>query len=543
MPPTPSLTQAFSALGNWLKKPTGIAAPGVPSAPRVGVSSPSALGLPSGAPAVPMTNPAVASSEKAAGTSVGGMSIPNPSGGAGGGAYVPYPQGGGGAYTPYGTGGTGGMSIPTPAAPQAPNAPNATSAETGLPVYNPPPAFKFKPAVPTPSGAMADPNTGAVTSATPAPAVAQVQPAPLTISSNTGNIGSVSSYSGSAGGSPAASSFGGGYGGRGGSAYDDYLKSLKPSNEEDEAQRQLDELAAASATGLVNIQNQPIALPFITGQQAAVERSAALRGMPIEARLARLQAKRTMAQTAGKAALDYEESKAKAEREGAFTLGEGQQRYDAAGNLVAGAPAAGGAGVASPEALSWVNLIKGGQAQLSDVPSNLRNSVAESLSTSPLVSRASQKAIQEADTVLTTLDNLEPLITGLTTGFTGARLANVENTDAYRLAKQLDTVKAVVGFSALQAMRDASPTGGALGQVSERENTLLQSTLASLDQFVGEDQLRTNLARVRLHMENLKKLVAAPPGSQASYDANGSIVITGAGAFGGEGTSGSIYDF
>jgi hypothetical protein len=43
------------------------------------------------------------------------------------------------------------------------------------------------------------------------------------------------------------------------------------------------------------------------------------------------------------------------------------------------------------------------------------------------------------------------------------------------------TIQANLGFDALQAMRDASPTGGALGQVAVQELEMLQSTVANLD--------------------------------------------------------------
>lgn len=45
----------------------------------------------------------------------------------------------------------------------------------------------------------------------------------------------------------------------------------------------------------------------------------------------------------------------------------------------------------------------------------------------------------------------------------------------------VNTIKANLGFDALQAMRDASPTGGALGQVAVQELEMLQSTVAALD--------------------------------------------------------------
>ena len=50
--------------------------------------------------------------------------------------------------------------------------------------------------------------------------------------------------------------------------------------------------------------------------------------------------------------------------------------------------------------------------------------------------------------------------------------------DALSLAT---TIKSSIGFDRLQQMREESPTGGALGQVSELELVTLQATLGSLD--------------------------------------------------------------
>ena len=46
-------------------------------------------------------------------------------------------------------------------------------------------------------------------------------------------------------------------------------------------------------------------------------------------------------------------------------------------------------------------------------------------------------------------------------------------------------------------MRDASPTGGALGQVSERELGFLQSVFGSLDQSQTAEELQYNLELLR----------------------------------------------
>lgn len=83
-----------------------------------------------------------------------------------------------------------------------------------------------------------------------------------------------------------------------------------------------------------------------------------------------------------------------------------------------------------------------------------------------------------------------------TTGSAGELLSNIGGTAARDLRGLVDTIKANVGFDKLQAMRNASPTGGALGQVSERENLLLQATLGNLEQSQSEGQFRFNLNRL-----------------------------------------------
>lgn len=85
-----------------------------------------------------------------------------------------------------------------------------------------------------------------------------------------------------------------------------------------------------------------------------------------------------------------------------------------------------------------------------------------------------------------------------TTGLSGAALGAVPGNNAYDLAKQLAVIKANIGFDKLQSMREASPTGGALGQVSDFENKLLQAVQGTLDQGVGDTELlQENLKRIK----------------------------------------------
>lgn len=84
-----------------------------------------------------------------------------------------------------------------------------------------------------------------------------------------------------------------------------------------------------------------------------------------------------------------------------------------------------------------------------------------------------------------------------TTGFMGSALSGVSQTPAHDMLKRLDTIKANIGFDRLQEMRDNSPTGGALGQVSEMENRLLQAVWGNLEQSQSREAFEKNLELVK----------------------------------------------
>lgn len=92
---------------------------------------------------------------------------------------------------------------------------------------------------------------------------------------------------------------------------------------------------------------------------------------------------------------------------------------------------------------------------------------------------------------LDTIKESENMFGNTATGY-GAMMGGLPNTNARKLNNYLNTIKANVGFDELQNMRDNSPTGGALGQVSDMENRLLQAVNGALDPG-QKDQLIENL--------------------------------------------------
>jgi hypothetical protein len=80
-----------------------------------------------------------------------------------------------------------------------------------------------------------------------------------------------------------------------------------------------------------------------------------------------------------------------------------------------------------------------------------------------------------------------------TTGFTGSIVGAVPGTEAFNLNQNLKTLRANAAFDTLQNMRNNSPTGGALGAISEKELALLESAYTNLENSQTYDQFVQNL--------------------------------------------------
>ena len=117
-----------------------------------------------------------------------------------------------------------------------------------------------------------------------------------------------------------------------------YAKSMTIGADELSTQEDLDKLIEATKNSYAHIQDQPVMLNFITGQMASVERRALNLAEPLERKLARLQAARQSSMEASKFALERADKAVEAKKNEQFTLGEGQTRYDAFGNVVATGP-------------------------------------------------------------------------------------------------------------------------------------------------------------------------------------------------------------
>ncbi len=127
---------------------------------------------------------------------------------------------------------------------------------------------------------------------------------------------------------------------------------------------------------------------------------------------------------------------------------------------------------------------------------------------------AQDSAIDQAQSQITKVDQALKNVSGWSTGWTGAILGKFPGSQTKDLQGDLDTIKANLGFSTLAEMKRASPTGGALGAISESEMRLLTSARESLDREQSRPQLIRNLKAVKTHYTNWMNAVQKARGGK-----------------------------
>jgi len=147
---------------------------------------------------------------------------------------------------------------------------------------------------------------------------------------------------------------------------------------------------------------------------------------------------------------------------------------------------------------------------------------------------AREGGIKTAGVVLTNIDEAQRVIKESklpTSGFVGSMLTKIPGTAATDVSALVNTIKANIGFDKLQAMRDASPTGGALGQVSNQEIDFLQSTLNNLTQNQSQEQFNKQLQILEnQYLQTIAKFNAYPEEAKAAAG----YVDIGTGSSGGD---------
>ena len=79
----------------------------------------------------------------------------------------------------------------------------------------------------------------------------------------------------------------------------------------------------------------------------------------------------------------------------------------------------------------------------------------------------------------------------------------VGGTDAKNVDVLMNTIAAAFGFSTLAEMREASPGGGALGAINEKEMELLINSVIALDQGMSRDLFEKQLGKITTHFTSV----------------------------------------
>lgn len=124
--------------------------------------------------------------------------------------------------------------------------------------------------------------------------------------------------------------------------------------------------------------------------------------------------------------------------------------------------------------------------------------------------RTGRDAIRSAQDLNKKLDVLFSKTTDWgTTGFTGKALSKIWGTDAADWETTKDTIVSNVALDKLLEMKASSPTGASgFGALSQRELSLLESNIASLEQSQSPEQARKNIRYIQSYMTRLQKTLA-----------------------------------
>jgi len=147
------------------------------------------------------------------------------------------------------------------------------------------------------------------------------------------------------------------------------------------------------------------------------------------------------------------------------------------------------------------------QVQILDLQDRMQGREDKKQEVATMADKKMKGLVAGIDSVLEEVDRATTMAktSPTATGVTGAATGPVPGTPSYKLRKVLGTVQANLGFDKLQDMRNNSPTGGALGQVSERELAFLQATITALDPNMGEEELLKSLEKIKRHYNNWRE--------------------------------------
>lgn len=137
---------------------------------------------------------------------------------------------------------------------------------------------------------------------------------------------------------------------------------------------------------------------------------------------------------------------------------------------------------------------------------NIISNINSSKVTGVLSPYLRERSVRNIESIADLRDRISHLTTGV-----GSIASLLPNTIARDFEADVKTLAANIAFSELTAMREASKTGGALGQVSNIELELLKSAVAALDVGQSPVNFRKNLDRIEQSINRWYEAIGENP--------------------------------
>lgn len=318
-----------------------------------------------------------------------------------------------------------------------------------------------------------------------------------------------------------------------------YLQSLQPTEQEQTLEQQIAKIKESAGLGIQDIKEQTIPMGAIVGQAKNVEERANLQlstladqlGIAQKGRLANQEALKTIGGFIGediKLVQDVQEridtqnqqyienaQKLSADARGSLAtilenfVGVDPNTLDAESQAQISQIAA-NAGLTPSLVFAGMKAVKDQQDF-----ENYQKTKKDTETTGP-----SEYSTERAARTVASVNELMKQVSPFTVGY-GSLLSGLPSSQARYFRGQLDTLKSNIAFNELTAMREASKTGGALGQVSDREGKLLESALGSLDQGLSPAQITEQLNKVKnsiLRWQTVMNQSAKPATDLSAYE-------------------------
>lgn len=169
-------------------------------------------------------------------------------------------------------------------------------------------------------------------------------------------------------------------------------------------------------------------------------------------------------------------------------------------------PTGGSGNLNDATVFAYADMISSGQMKIENVPEDYRGAVAQAVGLAGPQNTMSDYQKERITRNLNSIEDLMGQVSGWNTGM-GSLIAAIPGTPAANFRADVNTLAANIAFGELTAMREASKTGGALGQVSERELALLEAALGSLDRAQSPDQFKKSLQNIKESIERWQSAV------------------------------------